>query len=291
MGSHGLLRTAMGVSAALALVVCAALFIPACGVDPPTDPAAVDQTTLPQADPSLPARVAVMEASDADVAEAAASSNAFSLDLFRSVRPENDNMVCSPYSAFLALTMTMAGAKGETQNEMKQMLHITLPDQRLYPAINDLDHTLVAGGGFACANSIWGQTGRTFKEPFVDLVGHYYGASLRLLDMDGDYAGACETVNDWVSEKTAGRIAGLMSPDDKPDTPLLMMLVNAVHFKARWQQPFWRDDGQAWPSSFPMAARRTSSCCDGRTSTGSRRSATWRSSNCPMRTSGSPWSS
>ena len=81
------------------------------------------------------------------------------------------------------------------------MLHISLPDQRLHQAVNDLDKTLAVGGSFKCANSIWGQTGRSFKQPFVDLVGHYYGASLRLLDMDADYTGACKTINDWVSEQ------------------------------------------------------------------------------------------
>ena len=91
------------------------------------------------------------------------------LDLFRSVRTKNENLVCSPYSASLALTMTMAGAKGETQQEMKQVLHISLPDQRLHQAVNDLDKTLAVGGSFKCANFIWGQTGRSFKQPFVVL--------------------------------------------------------------------------------------------------------------------------
>ena len=130
---------------------------------------------------------------------------------------------------------------------MKQALHVTLPEGRLHQAVNDLDKTLAVGGSFTGANSIWGQVGRSFKQPFVDLVGHYYGASLRLLDMDGDYAGACKTINDWVSNKTNGRITDLMSPDDKPDTPLLMMLVNAVHFKAKWLDPFWDGATRAEP--------------------------------------------
>jgi serpin B len=65
--------------------------------------------------------------------------------------------------------------------------------------------------------------------------------------MDGDYARACKIINAWVSDKTDGRITGLMSPDDKPKTPLLMMLVNAVHFKAKWLDPFWDSATQAEP--------------------------------------------
>ena len=53
-----------------------------------------------------------MQAPQADVVEAATSNNAFSLDLFRNIRANDENLVCSPYSASLALTMTMAGANG-----------------------------------------------------------------------------------------------------------------------------------------------------------------------------------
>jgi serpin B len=234
------MRTLTGAFAAV-LCICA-LAVGGCGSSgvPPS-------TTEVQVEPSLPARVAPMQASEADLAKVAASNNAFSLDLFKSVRTKDGNLVCSPYSASLALSMTMAGAKGKTQDEMRQVLHFALPDDRLHEAVNDLDKTLALGDSFTCANSIWGQTGRNFKQPFVDLVGHYYGASLRLLDMDGDYAGACQTINDWVSDKTNGRITDLMNPEDMPDTPLLMMLVNAVHFKARWLHPFWDRSTQAKP--------------------------------------------
>jgi serpin B len=238
MQRRGRLRTTIGACIAMTLAVSLALLIPGCG-DAPGTSETIERTTEVQVEPSLPARVVGAQASATDMAKAAASNNAFSVDLFRSVRAEDENLVCSPYSASLALTMTMAGAKGATQDEMRQALCITLPDDRLHQAVNDLDKTLTSGDSFTCANSIWGQIGRNFKQPFVDLVGHYYGASLRLLDMDGDYAGACKTINGWVSDQTNGRITDLMDPADKPDTPLLMMLVNAVHFKAKWQDPFW----------------------------------------------------
>ena len=62
--------------------------------------------------------------------------------------------------------------------------------------------------------------------------------------MERDYAGLCKIINEWVSEKTGGRITDLMDPGDKPDVPyFLMMLVNAVHFKADWADPFWTGSG------------------------------------------------
>jgi hypothetical protein len=95
MGRHGLTRTTIAVPVGIALAVGVALFIAGCGGQPGTS-TTIDLTAVPQADPSLPARVAVMQAPQADVAEAVASNNAFSADLFKAVRVKNQNLVCSP---------------------------------------------------------------------------------------------------------------------------------------------------------------------------------------------------
>jgi serpin B len=241
MGSHRLLRIGVASSVCIALGVSAALLLSGCGERQVTSSSVKSTSPAAQvsAPSTLPARLRVTKAGEADAAEAASSNNAFALDFFRTVRSPSENLVCSPYSLSLALAMTMAGARGATQAEIKQTLHLSLQYYRLHAAMNALDQNLAVEGSFKSANSIWGQTGRDFKQPFVDVVAHYYGAALRLLDMDKDYAGACDTINDWVSQETDGRITGLMSPADKPDTPLLMMLVNAVHFKADWNRPFW----------------------------------------------------
>lgn len=237
MGRHGSMRTTIAVPVCIALAVCVALSVAACGGQPGPS-TRIEQTAVLQEESSVAARLAVTQAGRADVPEVAASNNAFSLDLFRAVRLESENLVCSPYSVSLALAMTMAGARGQTQQEMKQTLMVSLPYSRLNGAFNALDQNLTQVGGFNCANSIWGQSGRPFERPFLDVLAQYYAAPLRLVDLDKDYAGACRLINDWVSSKTNGRITDLMNPDDPPPTPRLMMLVNAVHFKAQWLDPF-----------------------------------------------------
>jgi serpin B len=249
MARRQVLRSSTAPLIGLTFSLLVALLLSACGVEQQAATATADRTAASQTQPSLPDRVITMQASDDDLASLSAGNNTFSLDLFRAVRAKGKNLVCSPYSVWTALTMTMVGARGETLDEMRRSLHLSLPDDRLHPAANDLDRMLTAGDGFRSANSIWGQTGRDFKQPFVDVVGHYYGASLRLLDMEADYPGACGLINEWVSDRTNGRITDLMDPDDQPGTPLLMMLVNAVHFKADWQDPFWPGAGQTWPFS------------------------------------------
>ena len=228
----------VAVPVGIALAAGIVLVIPACGEQLGVS-ATIQETTTSVGESPMPVRLAVTQADRTDVAEAAASNNAFSLDLFKALRSGTDNLVCSPYSVSLALAMTMAGATGQTQDEMKQTLQMSLPRYRLDRALNALDQDLTGRGSFQCANSIWGQTGTLLKQPFLELLAQYYGAPLRQVDLNKDYAGACEVVNDWVSRETNGRITDLLSPDDPPPTPRLMVLANAVHFKANWADKFW----------------------------------------------------
>ena len=228
----------VGAAAVVLLGLLAAASFSACGTQS-AEPTTSSQPSAATA-PSLPDRLSTAGIVDADIAEATAADNAFSVALFQAVRASDENLVCSPYSAATVLTMTMAGARGQTQEEMKQALQITLPYYRLHSAVNALDQSLTADGEFTSANGLWAQTGRTIKQPFANVAGHYYGAAIDTYDMEKDYPGMCKVVNAWVSDKTGGRITDLMDPGDKPDVPhFLMMLVNAVHFKADWADPFW----------------------------------------------------
>ena len=52
------------------------------------------------------------------VAGAVQASNAFGFDFYGRARADQDNFVCSPVGAAIALTMAAAGARGATQAEM-----------------------------------------------------------------------------------------------------------------------------------------------------------------------------
>ena len=165
MGRHDLLRATIAVAAGVALALCAALFVAGCG-DPPVTTSTTQSTAQTQEEStpsSVPSRLAVTQTAQDDVDEVAASNNGFSLDLFKAVRSADENLVCSPYSLTQALAMTMAGARGATQDEMKQTLHISLPYYRLNRAMNALDQNLALGGIFECANSVLGADGAHFQ--------------------------------------------------------------------------------------------------------------------------------
>jgi serpin B len=190
------------------------------------------------------------QVAETDSAELVAGNSAFAFDLYQAIRAEEINLFYSPYSISLALAMTYAGARGETEHQMADTLHYTLPQDRLHPAFNALDLELLSRaeggegeeGGFELniANSIWGQTGYSFLPQFLDILAENYGAGLRVLDFAKEPEDSRITINDWISDETEGKIEDLLPPTSvTPET--LLILTNAIYFNAAWRYPFVED--------------------------------------------------
>ena len=113
-------------------------------------------------------RVTSPVATQADLATLADGNSAFTFDLYQALRETDGNLFYSPYSISLALAMTYAGARGETEEQMANTLHFILPQNQLHSAFNSLDLELGRRGqdargkdgeGFRLhiVNAIWGQ--------------------------------------------------------------------------------------------------------------------------------------
>jgi serpin B len=190
--------------------------------------------------------------SDEDLTELAEGNQAFALDLYQALLEEEDgNLFYSPYSISTALAMTYAGARNVTEKEMAEVLHFTLPQDRLHPAFNALDLLLTRRGGnggeendgfqLNIANALWGQKGYEFLSEFLDVLAKNYGAGLRVLDFGRDPEKARQIINDWVYEKTEEKIKDLIPKGViLPDTRLV--LTNAIYFNADWRYPFQESD-------------------------------------------------
>jgi len=193
-------------------------------------------------------RVAAPDVADADLAELAKGNAAFALELYHVLREDHDNLFYSPYSISVALAMTYAGARAETEQQMADAVHYTLPQERLHAAFNALDQALASRGegakgkdgeGFRLhvANTTWGQVDYTFLAAYLDVLALNYGAGLRLVDFASAPEEARVTINDWVSEQTEGKIEDLI-PAGAIDALTRLVLTNAIYFNAAWSMPF-----------------------------------------------------
>lgn len=184
----------------------------------------------------------------ATVAALTADNRGFAFDLYRQLAPTAGNLFVSPHSVSVALAMTYAGAMGNTKSEMATAMHFRLPEPSLHQAFNALDLELASraqaptdpdGDGFqlSVVNQLFGQTGFSFEQPFLDLLARQYGAGLRLLDFQEDPEGSREQINTWVEEVTEDRIEDLL-PEGSIDPATRLVLANAIYFKASWSLPF-----------------------------------------------------
>jgi len=187
------------------------------------------------------------DATAAEMAELVAGNSTFAFDLYQMLRQEGDgNLFYSPVSISLALAMTYAGARGETEEQMAATMHYTLTQERLHPAFNALDTALTSydeADAFQLniANAIWGQEGYKFLPSFLDTLAENYGAGLRTLDFVEETEAARKTINDWVSDQTEEKIQDLI-PEEVLDAAVRLVLTNAIYFNGKWALPFAKKD-------------------------------------------------
>jgi serine protease inhibitor len=187
----------------------------------------------------------------------AAVGNTFAADLFRHCRNQPGNLVLSPASIHSALCMTYLGARDETARQMAQVLHVSLPDDRLHQLNRGQLHEWNALSNSSCqlsvANHLWGQKGIYWKPEFLRANRRYYDASLSEVNFVQQPADACRTINGWVNAQTRGKIPSIVSTSDV-STATRMVLTNAVYFQADWASKF--DKNATNPAPFYMSADR-----------------------------------
>ncbi len=178
-----------------------------------------------------------------------AGQQALSEDLMGHLGADGPSQVFfSPLSIFEAMAMVEAGARGNTEQELAQVLHFDLPQDRLHPAVNALDLALASRGQNAMGkdgkpfslkvvNAAWGQTGYHFESDYLDVLAQYYGTGMFLLDYSSDPEAARQTINTWVADQTEQRIQDLIPPATL--SPLTrLVLTNAIYFNAAWKYKF-----------------------------------------------------
>jgi serpin B len=121
-----------------------------------------------------------------------------------------------------------------------------LPAPRLHRAFGALGRRLASrhGGELDIANSLWGQEGTRFEEPFLDTLARDYDAGMKVVDYRGDPEAARKRINAWVGERTRGKITELLGQGAVTGSTRLT-LANAVYFKAKWAVAFERGRTEA----------------------------------------------
>lgn len=177
------------------------------------------------------------------------------------VRTTDGNAVCSPYSIGVALAMASAGAVGETDAQLTDVLGF--PDEpdrhEAYGELGAaLDARTIESEGtengdenedenedgeedppleLLFANGVWGQDGLPYADAFVETMDTQYAAGFHRANFREAPEAARRAINDRVGEQTGGRIANLI-PESGVTQTTRVVLTNAITLLAAWDEGF-----------------------------------------------------
>ncbi len=178
---------------------------------------------------------------EGDMAVVVEGNNRFALNLYDAASAEEGNLFFSPFSINAALSMTYAGAEGETEAQMADVLGIEIDEEawheNLAALADDLSGEHYRGYTLHTANQVWGQQGVPFREDYLDVLETLYSAPLEEEDFASDPSGATGRINDWVSDQTQGHVDELFESGDL-DPLTRLVLANAIYFDADWENRF-----------------------------------------------------
>jgi serpin B len=171
------------------------------------------------------------------------TNNEFGLELFKKVLNAEDepNVMISPASVSIALGMAYNGAETTTRDAFEEVLNYQgLTREEVNEITRELIHVLVTnvpGNLLEIANSMWYDNKLPVEPEFINLNSHYFDAEVNELDFRS--AEAVRTINDWVKDKTHGKINEVIN---SIDPEVMMILINAIYFNCVWEVEFDPDD-------------------------------------------------
>jgi serpin B len=135
--------------------------------------------------------------------------------------------------------MTYAGARGNTEKQMADVLNFALPQDRLHLAYSKLIENLKSAKDYelSIANALWLQKDYKLLQDFLNIMGKYYKGGFNEVDYIGDPQGARIKINDWVSKETKEKIKDILQPGDITKLTRLV-ITNAIYFKGKWLTEF-----------------------------------------------------
>jgi len=196
------------------------------------------------------------------VAGAVAASNAFGFDFYLHARGGQGNFVCSPAGAAIALTMTAAGAHGETQTEILHALHIDSENlsenlDKAYCSFAGLLTTLKERDGkdalaLTVTGRLWIQKDLKPRPAYVSFLRDVFQTPLPEVDFDNGGEATMATINEWAFAESHGRVPQILA---RLNGTGAIVLTSVASMTGAWQRPF--EQGAIYDATFSNPPQKT----------------------------------
>jgi serpin B len=176
--------------------------------------------------------------------------NAFTVDLYSILKEQKGNLFLSPWNIATAFAMVYAGAKGDTETQIAEVLHFGLTQRQVHDAFGDLIQDLIEEKGekgyqLNIANALWIRHGYLLLPDFTSTLKNSYNAEVERVNFDNPVE-AATLINTWAAKQTRNKIPKIIQPHMIAELTRLI-LTSAIYFKGLWTHPFKKKQTQDAP--------------------------------------------
>lgn len=138
------------------------------------------------------------------------------------------------------MNLLLQATNGTTLDELLAGLHLsddkkTLADE--FPEyLSALRSHIGSSAALSIANQIYLQNQYQLNSNFKTVIAQQFQSGIETVNFSESKASAAK-INQFVEKQTNGKIKNFIAPDQL-DSTTRALLVNAIHFKGQWQQPF-----------------------------------------------------
>jgi len=162
--------------------------------------------------------------------------------LFSKQSHQDKNIVLSPLSLQVVLSIIAAGSEGPTQQQVLDFLqskstdHLNSFASQLVSVV--LSDASPAGGPLlSFVDSVWVQQTLSLLPSFKEIVSNDYKANLSSVDFINKAVEVTQEVNLWAEKETNGLIKEILPPDSV-NSQTRLVFANALYFKGAWIEKF-----------------------------------------------------
>ncbi|RZC05637.1 serpin-ZX-like [Glycine soja] len=162
--------------------------------------------------------------------------------LLLSKEARDKNLVYSPLSLHVVLSIIAAGSKGPTLDQLLSFLrskstdHLNSFASQLFAVVLS-DASPAGGPRLSFADGVWVEQSLSLLPSFKQLVSADYKATLASVDFQTKAVEVANEVNSWAEKETNGLVKDLLPPGSV-DSSTRLIFANALYFKGAWNEKF-----------------------------------------------------
>lgn len=178
----------------------------------------------------------------------------FALKIYKQVKDQPNNIVISPFSVYIILTMTTAGVNKTTEDAVCNAVCF-LDNKLIAQEYNNLLYKINKNNAITLknANRIYASECLEISEIFKSIIENEFNAKVEPINLN-DKENTIKEINNWIQTQTNNNIKKLIEVNSLHDSSNLI-LINAIYFKGTWESQF--DKSLSYKTNFYLSNNRT----------------------------------